>query len=110
MDDKYRQQQELSEREQQLQERELELRLRELEMDINRQDAPFHPTVREPGGKPARSFRKDLVKAAKFAGLFITGVVIVYISQWLAWISLFAILGIAGWMWVQYGGDRDSSS
>lgn len=103
MDDKFRQQQELSERELELRERELDLRLRELEADIHRQDVPFHPTVRDKGSnKPVRSFKKDLITAAKFSGLFITGAVIVYISQWLAWISLFAFMGVAGWLWYKY--------
>ncbi len=107
MDDKYNQQQELSERELELRERELELRLRELEVDIQRQDAPFHPTVPDRGSnKPVRSFKQNLIRAAKFSGLFITGAVIVYISQWLAWISLFAFVGVAGWLWYKYGDPK----
>ncbi len=104
MDEKYNEQQELSERERQLQEREIELRLRELEIDVHRQDAPFHPTVPDRGSnnKPVRSFKRDLIRAAKFSGLLLTGAVIVYISHWLAWISLFAFIGVAGWLWYKY--------
>jgi hypothetical protein len=104
MDEKFNEHQGLSAREQQLQERELELRLRELELNIHRQDAPYHPTVVDRGGsnKPVRSFKQDLIRAAKFSGLFVTGAVIVYISQWLAWISLFTLIGAAGWLWFKY--------
>jgi Flp pilus assembly protein TadB len=94
----------LSVREQQLQDRELELRLRELELDIHRQDAPLHPTVpdRRSNNKPTRSFNQNLLRAAKLSGLFATGVVIVYIVNWLVWISLVAFLGTAGWLWYKY--------
>jgi hypothetical protein len=78
--------------------------MRELEIEVHRQDAPYHPTVVDRGSsnKPVRSFKQDLIRAAKFSGLFVTGAVIVYISQWLAWISLFAFLGAAGWLWYKY--------
>jgi hypothetical protein len=107
MDDKFNEHQELSTREQQLQARELELKLREMELDIYRQDAPLHSTVPERRGsnKPVRSFasfKQDLIKAAKFSGFALTGVAIIYISQWLAWISLFAFIGTAGWLWYKY--------
>lgn len=66
--------------------------------------APVYLTVPDRGSsnKPVRSFKQDLVITAKFSGLFVTGAVIVYISQWLAWISLFAFLGAAGWLWYKY--------
>jgi hypothetical protein len=91
------------EREEQLRQRELDLRLRELESDINRVEPPFHPTVRDTGNKPARTFKRDLMLAAKVSGFFLTGVVVVYISQWLAWISFFALIGAVGWAWFEFG-------
>jgi Flp pilus assembly protein TadB len=104
MDEKSNEHQQLSERERQLQERELELRLREMEIDIHRQEAPFHLTVPNRGGsnKPVRSFKQNLILTAKLSGLFATGVVVVYIINWLAWISLFAFIGTAGWLWYKY--------
>jgi Flp pilus assembly protein TadB len=95
------------EREEQLRQREMELRLRELESEIHRVDAPFHPTVKDTSSnKPVRTFKRDLIIAAKLSGLFLAGVVVVvvvYISQWLAWISFFALLGAAGWAWFEFG-------
>lgn len=92
------------EREERLRQREIELRLREIELEIQRVDPPFHPTIRENGDrKPVRTFKRDLILAAKFSGLFLAGVVVVYISQWLAWISFFALIGTAGWAYVKYG-------
>jgi Flp pilus assembly protein TadB len=92
------------EREEQLRQRELELRLRELESEIHRVDPPFHPTVKETGDrKSARTFRRDLILAAKVSGFFLIGVVVVYVSQWLAWISFFALIGAVGWAWFEFG-------
>jgi fatty acid desaturase len=92
------------EREEQLRQRELELRMRELESELHRADPPFHPTARETGNnKPARSFKRDLILAAKVSGFFLVGVVVVYISQWLAWISFFALIGAVGWAWFELG-------
>jgi hypothetical protein len=92
------------EREEQLRQRELELRLRELESEIRRPEPPFHPTVRETeNNKPARTFKRDLILAAKVSGFFLVGVVVVYISQWLAWISFFALIGAVGWAWFEFG-------
>lgn len=92
------------EREEQLRQREMELRLRELESEIHRVDTPFRPTVKDTSSnKPVRTFKRDLIIAAKLSGLFLTGVVVVYISQWLAWISFFALLGVAGWAWFEFG-------
>jgi hypothetical protein len=89
--------------EEQLRQRELELRLRELESEVDRIDVPFHPTVKDTSNqKPARSFKRDLIIAAKFSGFFLVGVVIIYVSQWLAWISFFAFLGAAGWAWFEF--------
>jgi Flp pilus assembly protein TadB len=124
MDDKYRQQQELSEREQQLQARELDLRLRELEVEVNRQDAYFPDTIRDRTRKNPvqRPSNKDLSTAAKlsgafiagafiiswarFMGFFLAGFVIVFVTPLLAWMSLFAFLGVANWLWFK---SRDSS-
>jgi hypothetical protein len=92
------------EREEQLRQRELDLRLRELESEIHRVEPPFHPTVRDNrSNKPARSFKRDAILAAKVSGFFLTGVVVVYISQWLAWISFFALIGAVGWAWFEFG-------
>jgi hypothetical protein len=91
------------EREEQLRQRELDLRMRELESEIHRVEPPFHPTVRDTGNKPARTFKRDLMLAAKVSGFFLTGVVVVYISQWLAWISFFALIGAVGWAWFEFG-------
>lgn len=92
------------ERAEQLQQRELELRLRELESEIRRPEPPFHPTVRATeNNKPARTFKRDLILAAKVSGFFLVGVVVVYISQWLAWISFFALIGAVGWAWFEFG-------
>ncbi|AFY94888.1 hypothetical protein [Chamaesiphon minutus] len=92
------------EREEQLRQRELDLRLRELESEIHRVEPPFHPTVRDNrSNKPTRSFKRDLILAAKVSGFFLTGVVVVYISQWLAWISFFALIGAVGWAWFEFG-------
>jgi hypothetical protein len=91
-------------REQLLRKRELELRLRELELEVNRIEPPFHPTVKDNSShKPARTLKRDAMLAAKLSGLFLTGVVIVYISQWLAWISFFALIGTAGWAYFKFG-------
>jgi hypothetical protein len=49
---------------------------------------------------------QDLLLAAKLSGFFITGIVVVYISQWLAWISLFAFFGVAGWVWLKFRSDE----
>jgi hypothetical protein len=93
-----------AEREAKLQEREMELRLRELELEINRPEPPLQQTVKHRNqDNSIRSFKRDIVTAAKFSGFFLTGVVVIYISQWLAWISFFALLGTAGWAWYQYG-------
>jgi hypothetical protein len=119
MDDRSKQDQE---REAELQRRERELKLRELELDIHRQEAPLYPTEKETGvGRASsrsetlreqnenrkivktRSLKQDIVTAAKFSGLIVVGFGVVYISQWLAWISAFAILGISGWLWFKYG-------
>jgi hypothetical protein len=103
MDDRSKQHQE---REQYLQQRERQLRLRELEMDIKCQEAPYYPTEKETGDRKivkTRSLKQDLFTAAKFSGLIVVGFGVVYISQWLAWISAFAILGISGWLWFKYG-------
>ena len=90
-------------REEQLNQRELELRLRELESEIRRPEPPLHPTVRDTNdNRPARSFKRDLIIAAKLSGFFVIGAVIVYVSQWLAWISFFAFLGAAGWAWFEF--------
>jgi hypothetical protein len=92
------------EREAQLRQRELELRLRELDNELNRVDPPFHPTVKDRSThKPARTFKRDLILAAKLSGFFLAGVVVVYISQWLAWISFFALVSTAGWAWFKFG-------
>lgn len=92
------------EREEQLRQRELELRMRELESELHRVEPPFHPTERENGkNKPARSFKRDLILAAKVSGFFLVGVVVVYVSQWLAWISFFALIGAVGWAWFEFG-------
>jgi fatty acid desaturase len=103
MDDQSKQDQE---REDELQRRERELKLRELELDIHRQEAPLYPTEKETGARKivkTRSLKQDIVTAAKFSGLIVVGFGVVYISQWLAWISAFAILGISGWLWFKYG-------
>jgi Flp pilus assembly protein TadB len=111
MDDRSKQHQE---REAELQRREWEIKLRELEHDIHRQEAPFYPTAKETGvGRASqnenrqiaktRSLKQDIVTAAKFAGFIVVGFGVVYISQWLVWISAFAILGISGWLWFKYG-------
>jgi hypothetical protein len=124
MDDKYKQQQELSEREQQLRERELDIRLRELEVEVNRQDVYFPNTLRDRNrSNPVkRPSNKDLSTAAKlsgafiagaviiswarFMGFFLAGFVIVFVTPLLAWMSLFAVLGVANWLWFK---SRDSS-
>lgn len=91
-------------REEQLRQRELELRLRELESEIHRAEPPFHPTVKETGdNKLVRTFKRDLILAAKLSGLFLAGVVVVYVSQWLAWISFFALIGAVSWAWLEFG-------
>jgi hypothetical protein len=91
------------ERAEQLRQRELEVRLRELESELHRVEPPFHPTVKDTGNKPARTFKRDLILAAKVSGFFLIGVVVVYISQWLAWISFFALVGAVGWAWFEFG-------
>jgi ABC-type transport system involved in multi-copper enzyme maturation permease subunit len=69
----------------------------------HRVDPPLYPTVKETiKHKPARSFRRDLIIAAKFSGFLLAGVVIIYIAQWLAWISFSALLGAAGWAWFKF--------
>jgi Flp pilus assembly protein TadB len=92
------------ERDAQLRQREIELRLRELESELHRVDPPFHPTTKDTSNnKPARTFKRDLILAAKLSGLFFAGVVVVYISQWLAWISFFALIGAVIWAWFEFG-------
>jgi C4-dicarboxylate-specific signal transduction histidine kinase len=95
--------QELLLREQEIQQRELDLRLREMDAEINQQDIPYHPTKKhENDGKITRSLKQDLVKAAKLSGLFLGGVAVVWLSQWLAWISLFAVVAGAGYAWFKF--------
>jgi Flp pilus assembly protein TadB len=98
---------ELLEREEDLKQRALELRLRELDAEINPRSAPYYPTSKhQDEAKLARTLKQDLVMVAKFAGLFVGGVAIVYVSQWLAWISVFAVIGTAGWLWFKFRSDK----
>jgi Flp pilus assembly protein TadB len=93
----------LREREQELEQRALELRLKELDAEINPQPAPFHQTSKyQDDAKLARTLKQDLVTVAKFSGLFVGGLAVVYISQWLAWISVFAVIATAGWLWFEF--------
>jgi C4-dicarboxylate-specific signal transduction histidine kinase len=95
--------QELLMREQEIQQRELDLRLRELDAEVNQKDIPYHPTKKhEDDGKITRSLKQDLVKAAKLSGLFLGGVAVVWVSQWLAWISLIAVAIGAGYAWFKF--------
>jgi hypothetical protein len=89
--------------EEQLRQREIEIRLREIESEIHRVEPPFHPTVRDLiDRKPVRTFKRDLILATKLSGLFIAGIIVVYISQWLAWISFFALIGASAWAWIEF--------
>jgi hypothetical protein len=95
--------QDLLTKEQELQQREIEIRLRELDAEIKQQDVPYHPTKKhEDDGKITRSLKQDLVTAAKFSGLFLGGVAVVWLSQWLAWISVFVVVAGAGYAWFKF--------
>jgi hypothetical protein len=92
--------QELWEKEQELHQRELKIRLSELETEINRAEPPLHPTIKHHNDeKLARSFKKDFITLVKLSGFFFGGLVVIYVSQWLAWISAFAIVIGAGFLW-----------
>jgi hypothetical protein len=82
MNNNDRKEQELRAREQELEQRALELRLRELDAEINPRSVPFYPTQKDQ--KLTRTLKQDLVNVAKFSGLFLGGVAVVYVSQWLA--------------------------
>jgi hypothetical protein len=97
-----RKEQELQARERELEQRALELRLREPNAEINPQSAPFYPTQKDQDQKLARTLKQDLITVAKFSGLFLGGVAVVYISQWLAWITVFASVAAAGYFWLKF--------
>ena len=91
-------------REEQLRQRELELRLRELESEVHRVDPPFHPTVKDTSkNKPARTFKRDLVLAAKLSGFFVGSIVVVFTAQLVAGLSFFICICLAGWLCFELG-------
>jgi Flp pilus assembly protein TadB len=98
--------QELRAREQELEQRALELRLRELDAEINPRSVPFYPTQKDQDQKLARTLKQDLATIAKFAGLFVGGVAVVYVSQWLAWITVFASVAAAGYFWFKFRSNK----
>jgi predicted RNase H-like nuclease (RuvC/YqgF family) len=77
--------------------RAIELRLQEMDTEINRSEVPLHPTKKH--RKSARSFKQNLSRIMKISGLFLGGLVAVFVTQWLAWISLFVFVGAATWIW-----------
>lgn len=93
--------------EEQFRQREIEIRLRKLEAEIDRADAPFHPTVKDvkavKNAKPAPTFSRSLILAAKLSGFFIGSIVVVIISQFIAGFSFLACIGLAGWMCFELG-------
>ncbi len=102
MNNNDRKEQELRAREQKLEQRALELRLRELDAEINPRSVPFYPTQKDQDQKLTRTLKQDLVNVAKFSGLFLGGVAVVYVSQWLAWITVFASVAAAGYFWFKF--------
>jgi hypothetical protein len=87
-----------------LRQRELELRLRELESEIHRIDPPFHPTVKDTSNnKPARTFKRDLILAAKLSGFFVGSIVVVFTAQIVAGLSFVICIGLAGWLCFELG-------
>jgi hypothetical protein len=92
------------EREEQLRQREIELRLRELESELHRVDPPLHPTVKEnKKNKPARTFKRDLILAAKLSGFFVGSIVVVFTAQIVAGLSFLICIGLAGWLCFELG-------
>jgi Flp pilus assembly protein TadB len=106
MNNNDRKEQELRAREQELEQRALELRLRELESEIKPRSVPFYPTQKDQDQKLARTLKQDLVTVAKFSGLFLGGVAVVYVSQWLAWITVFASVAAAGYFWFKFRSNK----
>jgi C4-dicarboxylate-specific signal transduction histidine kinase len=106
MNNNYRKEQELQAREKELEQRTLELRLRELDAEINHRSVPFYPTEKDQDQKLARTLKQDLVTVAKFSGLFLGGIAVVYISQWLAWITVFASISAAGYFWFKFRANK----
>jgi Flp pilus assembly protein TadB len=106
MNNNDRKEQELRAREQELEQRALELRLRELESEIKPRSVPFYPTQKDQDQKLARTLKQDLVTVAKFSGLFLGGVAVVYVSQWLAWITVFASISAAGYFWFKFRSNK----
>jgi hypothetical protein len=106
MNNNDRKEQELRAREQELEQRALELRLRELESEIKPSSVPFYPTQKDQDQKLARTLKQDLVTVAKFSGLFLGGVAVVYVSQWLAWITVFASVAAAGYFWFKFRANK----
>jgi Flp pilus assembly protein TadB len=106
MNNNDRKEQELRAREQELEQRALKLRLRELESEIKPRSVPFYPTQKDQDQKLARTLKQDLVTVAKFSGLFLGGVAVVYVSQWLAWITVFASVAAAGYFWFKFRSNK----
>jgi hypothetical protein len=77
--------------------RAIELKLQEMDVELNQSEVPLHPTKKHQ--KSARSFRQNLSRIMKISGLFLGGLVAVFVTQWLAWISLFVFVGAATWIW-----------
>ncbi len=102
MNNNDRKEQELRAREQELEQRALELRLRELESEIKPRSVPFYPTEKDQDQRLARTLKQDILTVAKFSGLFLGGVAVVYVSQWLAWITVFASVAAAGYFWFKF--------
>jgi hypothetical protein len=83
--------------------REIELRLRELESELHRVDPPLHPTVKENHNKPTRTFKRDLILAAKLFGFFVGSIVVVFTAQIVAGLSFTICIGLAGWLCFELG-------
>jgi Flp pilus assembly protein TadB len=89
-------------RERDLHRRELELRLRELEAEVTDSQPNINQTERYENDRlpvKQKGWRGKLATATRYSGLFATGIVVLFISHWIAWISAFAFIGGAGWLW-----------
>jgi hypothetical protein len=88
----------------QYRQREIDIRLRQLAADIERANAPLHPTGKDKiDRKPARNFTRDLRLAAKLSGFFVGSIVVVFTASMLASMSFFIFIAAAGWACYELG-------
>jgi F0F1-type ATP synthase assembly protein I len=88
----------------QYRQQEIDIRLHQLEADLERENAPLHPTSKDKiDRQPARTFTKDLRLAAKLSGFFVGSIVVVFTASMLASMSFFIFIAAAGWACYELG-------